>query len=54
MIEALIPFFQLSDSPKIANVCSFMGKLQIDNITAYWLKAIKLYNEFFQYAEKSD
>ncbi|KAL1827280.1 hypothetical protein ACET3Z_005692 [Daucus carota] len=28
MIEALIPLLQLSDSPKIANVSSFMGKLQ--------------------------
>ena len=35
MIEALIPLLQLSDSPKIANVSSFMGKLQVDNIPEY-------------------
>ena len=47
MIEALIPLLELYDSPKIANVSPFMGKLQVDNIPEYWLKAIQLYNELF-------
>ena len=33
MIEAFIPLLQLSDSPRIVNVSSSMGKLQVQNNT---------------------
>ena len=33
MTEALIPLLQLSDSPRIANVSSSMGKLKVYNIS---------------------
>lgn len=33
MTEALIPLLQLSDSPRIANVSSSMGKLKVCNIS---------------------
>ncbi|RVW75257.1 (+)-neomenthol dehydrogenase [Vitis vinifera] len=38
MIEAFIPLLQLSDSPRIVNVSSSMGKLQ--NIKNEWAKAV--------------
>ncbi|VVA19463.1 PREDICTED: (+)-neomenthol dehydrogenase [Prunus dulcis] len=36
--EALIPLLQLSDSPRIVNVSSFMGKL--NNIPSGWAKVV--------------
>lgn len=51
MIEALIPILQLSDSPKIANVSSSMGKLKVNNIPM--TSTIPLYRWFIQY-DKSD
>ncbi|CAL5397883.1 unnamed protein product [Camellia sinensis] len=33
MIEALIPLFQLSDSPRIVNVSSASGKLEVGDVT---------------------
>ncbi|CAL2241611.1 unnamed protein product [Prunus armeniaca] len=36
--EALIPLLQLSDSPRIVNVSSFMGKL--NNIPSGWAKGV--------------
>ncbi|XP_065859501.1 (+)-neomenthol dehydrogenase-like [Euphorbia lathyris] len=38
MTEALIPLLQLSDSPRIVNVSSFMGKLE--NVTNEWAKEV--------------
>ncbi|KAL7238578.1 hypothetical protein ACSBR2_004635 [Camellia fascicularis] len=38
MIEALIPLLQLSDSPRIVNVSSSMGKLK--NIPSEWAKGV--------------
>ncbi|CAL5398057.1 unnamed protein product [Camellia sinensis] len=38
MIEALIPLLQLSDSPRIVNVSSGMGKLK--NIPSEWAKGV--------------
>lgn len=38
MCEALIPLLQLSDSPRIINVSSFMGQLK--NLLNEWAKGI--------------
>ncbi|KAL7238402.1 hypothetical protein ACSBR2_004490 [Camellia fascicularis] len=38
MIEALIPLLQLSDSPRIVNVSSVMGKLEL--IPSEWAKGV--------------
>ncbi|KAJ9171345.1 hypothetical protein P3X46_014729 [Hevea brasiliensis] len=38
MVEALIPLLQLSDSPRIVNVSSSMGKLK--NVTNEWAKEV--------------
>ncbi|XVE77093.1 hypothetical protein DITRI_Ditri13aG0034500 [Diplodiscus trichospermus] len=38
MCESLIPFLQLSDSPRIVNVSSDMGKLK--NVSNEWAKAV--------------
>ncbi|KAJ8900435.1 hypothetical protein K2173_025212 [Erythroxylum novogranatense] len=38
MIEALVPLLQLSDSPRIVNVSSSMGKLQ--NLSNEWAKGV--------------
>lgn len=35
MVEAFIPLLQLSDSPRIVNVSSSMGKLQVQNNTNF-------------------
>ncbi|KAJ9681566.1 hypothetical protein PVL29_020437 [Vitis rotundifolia] len=38
MVEAFIPLLQLSDSPRIVNVSSSLGKLQ--NVTNEWAKTV--------------
>ncbi|KAI8022175.1 (+)-neomenthol dehydrogenase [Camellia lanceoleosa] len=38
MVEALIPLLQLSDSPRIVNVSSIMGKLEL--IPSEWAKGV--------------
>lgn len=53
MVEALIPLLQSSGSPKIANVSSFMGKLEVENIPNELLSQFSFTGGFFKYVEKS-